>query len=105
MPRHGPQWRSATWSPRGHPLAPGATGRSRLARVHRPAGTAGSKHLALRAVTIAGGSRLSTVLIVDGPAGLPVPFLICSRCVGYPLVRGTTRIGNPDPWRSCGRRS
>jgi hypothetical protein len=23
---------------------------------------------------------LSTVLIVDGPEGLPVPFLICSQC-------------------------
>jgi hypothetical protein len=23
---------------------------------------------------------LSTVLIVDGPEGLPVPFLICARC-------------------------
>jgi hypothetical protein len=23
---------------------------------------------------------LSTILIVDGPAGLPVPFLICAQC-------------------------
>lgn len=23
---------------------------------------------------------LSTVLVVDGPDGLPVPFLICARC-------------------------
>jgi hypothetical protein len=24
--------------------------------------------------------RLATVLIVNGPAGLPVPFLVCDRC-------------------------
>jgi hypothetical protein len=24
--------------------------------------------------------RLSTVLVVDGPDGLPVPFLICNHC-------------------------
>ena len=26
------------------------------------------------------GQPLSTVLVVDGPDGLPVPFLVCGRC-------------------------
>lgn len=46
--------------------------------------------------------RLSTVLIVDGPDGLPVPFLVCAQCRRtldelHALLVSAGRVASPDP--------